>query len=55
MKHHTIEFQRMMESNGYEFCRFGKDGISVYYFTPTNQLMRMDDTDCITFYLFMKD
>ncbi len=55
MKHHTIDFQRIMESNGYEFCQFGEDGESVYYLTPNNQLMRMDDADCITFYLFMKD
>jgi hypothetical protein len=55
MKHHTIELQRLMETNGYEFYQFGQDGISVYYFTPNNQIMRMDDADCITFYLFMKD
>jgi len=54
MKHHTIELQRKLELKGYEFYQFGKDGISVYYFTPKNQLLRLEDADCIAIELFMK-
>lgn len=54
MKQHTIDFQRIMQFNGYEFFQFSKDGLSVYYFTPSNQLMRLEDADCVMFYLFMK-
>ena len=54
MKHHTIELQRKLELRGYEFYQFGKDGVSVYYFTPKNQIVRLEDADCILFELFMK-
>jgi len=66
MKHHTIEVQRKLETKGYEFYQFGKDGVSVYYFTPKNQaymaeygkqtpiLLRLEDADCIAIELFIK-